>query len=338
MCSESATGIALRRCKKHAIVLAAASLAGCAGVQSALDPAGPDAQALARLTWVLFAGAGVILAIVVLAAGYAMFRHPERRLRLSSGALIVGGGIVFPAVVLSALLVYGMWLTGELRAAAPEGALRVHVTGHMWWWEVRYRGPQGEWIATANELRIPVGRPVTVSLASPDVIHSFWVPSLAGKMDVIPGRLTEITLRAERPGVYRGQCAEFCGAQHALMAFLVLAVPEEDFQAWLVRQRAEVDPPSGEQARLGRKAFLAQGCGNCHTVRGLVQGRVSAPDLTHVGSRAWLGAGALRNTPENMVAWLAHGEAVKPGRAMPSFPDLEPATLSAIAQFLAGLE
>jgi cytochrome c oxidase subunit II len=324
-------------CKKHAIVIAAAMIAGCAGEQSALDPAGREAQELARLTWILVAGATAILALVVLAAGYAVFRNPERRIRVSSRALIVGGGIVFPVVVLSALLVYGVGLMDELRGPGNDG-LHLHVTGHMWWWEVRYRGPDGEWIATANEIGIPVGRPVTVSLSSEDVIHSFWVPSLAGKMDMIPGRRTEIRLHAERPGTYRGQCAEFCGDQHALMVFRVVALPPADFERWLEALRAPARMPADAQARAGSEAFLAQGCGNCHTVRGLVQGRLPGPDLTHLARRPWLGAGALPNTPENLVTWIAHGEAVKPGRAMPSYAYIEQATLSAIAHFLAGLE
>jgi cytochrome c oxidase subunit 2 len=325
--------------KKHAALLAAAALGGCGGVQSALDPAGPNAEALARLTWIMLAGGGTILGLVMLAACYAVYRDPDRRRGVSSTAMIVWGGIAFPVVVLSALLVYGVWLTGSLRAAPEDGALRVHVTGHMWWWEVRYWDSDAAgWVSTANELRIPVGRPVALSFSSHDVIHSFWVPSLAGKIDMIPGRHTELTLRAERAGSYRGQCAEFCGAQHALMAFHVVAVASEEFARWLEGLGAPARPPSGEQALLGRKAFLEQGCAACHTVRGLVEGKVPAPDLTHVGSRSWIGAGTLPNTREHMVAWLAHGESLKPGRAMPSYSHLEPATLAALAEYLAGLE
>jgi cytochrome c oxidase subunit 2 len=306
-------------------------------VQSALDPAGPEAEAVARLTWIMLAAATAILLLVMTLAAYAVFRAPQKRRPVSANVFIAGGGIIFPLAVLSALLVHGVPLMGELRGA-EAGALRVQVTGHMWWWEVRYRGPDGEWIATANELHIPVGRTVSVSLSSADVVHSFWVPSLAGKIDAIPGRLTAIALRADRPGVYRGQCAEFCGAQHALMSFRVFAVQPEDFERWLQQLNATARPASGEQAIAGREAFLAHGCGDCHTVRGLVRGSGPAPDLTHVGSRAWIGAGAMRNTPENIVTWLAHGEAVKAERAMPSFAHVEPATLSAIAQFLTGLE
>jgi cytochrome c oxidase subunit II len=323
-------------CKKHAVVLAAAVIAGCAGEQSALAPAGREAEVVAHLTGILVAGAVAILVLVMLAAGYAMFRNPDRRIRVSSRTLIVGGGIVFPVVVLSALLAYSVGLMDELRRPGKDD-LHVHVTGHMWWWEVRYRGPDGEWVATANEIGIPVGRPVTVSLTSQDVIHSFWVPSLAGKMDVIPGRRTEIRLQAERPGSYRGQCAEFCGTQHALMSLRVVALPPGEFERWLQALRAPAGMPADAQASAGRDAFLAHDCGDCHTVRGLVQGSKPGPDLTHLASRGWIG-GALRNTPENLVAWMAHGEAIKPARAMPSYANVEPATLSAIARFLAGLE
>lgn len=320
----------------RALACAGVPLGGCNGVQSTLDPGGPQAQALAQATWVMIAGAGVIFTLVMLLALYAVYRRPERRARVSSTALIVGGGLVFPIAVLTALLVYGVGLTGALRAAGDD-ALRVEVTGHMWWWEVRYPGEGGA-AATANEIRIPVGRPVRFALASPDVIHSFWIPSLAGKIDLIPGRTTELSLRAERPGEYRGQCAEFCGAQHALMAFRVVALEPEAFEQWLGALRAPVRPPAGAAAARGREAFLAQGCANCHSVRGVAEARLPGPDLSNLAQRPWLGAGALPNTREGLLRWLAGGEGAKPGRAMPSYGHLDSATLEALAEFLAGLE
>jgi cytochrome c oxidase subunit 2 len=326
--------------KKHAVVLAALlPAAGCSGVQSALDPAGPAAQHLANLTWALLIGATAILAIVMLLAAYAVFRDPDRRRRISSNALIVGGGIVFPVLVLGALLVYGVWLTGALRASEAGDALQVRVTAHMWWWEVHYPASQeGDIVATANEIRIPVGRPVSFTLSSPDVIHSFWVPTLSGKIDVIPGRTTRLTFSAERPGVYRGQCAEFCGAQHALMAFHVVALEPQAFDRWLADQRKPAQAPASAAAKTGQDAFIAQACGNCHTVRGVVDSRIAGPDLTHLASRAWIGAGALANTRDGLVRWIAHGDAVKPGRAMPSYAHLDEATLGALAEYLSGLE
>ena len=339
MCSESATGTALRQSKKHA-ALAPALLAtsGCGGEQSALDPGGPAAQELAQLTWLMVAGGSAILALVMVLAWYAIYRDPDKRRRISSNALIVAGGVAFPVIVLTALLVYGVNLTGALRAQA-EDALHVRVTSHMWWWEVRYPdGGGGEGVTTANEIRIPVDRPVTFSLSSPDVIHSFWVPSLACKIDVIPGRVTRLTLRADRPGRYRGQCAEFCGAQHALMAFHIVALEPDEFERWLAQLRQPARTPEGASAAKGREAFLAQSCGHCHTVRGVVESILPGPDLTHVAGRAWIGAGTLPNTRESLVRWLAGGEQVKPGRAMPSYDHLDAATLAALADYLAGLE
>lgn len=341
MCSESATGIRPGKSKKRTAALAvalAAALGGCGGIQSALDAAGPEAASLARLTWVLLAGAAAILALVMLAAGYAVYRDPDKRARVPSSVLIVGGGLVFPIVTLTALLLYSVWLTGALRAS-DDGALRIHVTGHMWWWEVRYPGArEGEGVVTANEIRLPAGRSVELSFSSEDVVHSFWVPSLAGKIDLIPGRVTRMSLQAERPGTYRGQCAEFCGAQHALMAFHVVAVAPEEFERWLASQGAPARTPSNQSAAEGQKRFLAEGCGNCHTVRGVVESRLAAPDLTHVASRGWIGAGTLKNERENLIAWLARGEAIKPRRAMPSFAHLDAASLAALADFLSELE
>ena len=225
-----------------------------------------------------------------------------------------------------------------VRAAAPEGALRVHVTGHMWWWEVRYRGPEGEWIATANELRIPVGRPVAVSLSSPDVIHSFWVPSLAGKVDVIPGRLTEITLRADRPGVYRGQCAEFCGAQHAHMALWIVADPPEEFNRWMLAQRAPAREPVTDQQQQGRELFETRACVLCHTVRGTGARATIGPDLTHIASRRTIAAGVFPNNTAYLTAWVTHAQSLKPGVAMPDVTDFTGEELHALVAYLQHLQ
>jgi cytochrome c oxidase subunit II len=281
-------------------------------------------------------GAVAIFALVLVLLLYSVYRHPDRRSRVSPRWMIIGGGIVFPVVVLSALLAWGVWLTGALRAPASGDALRIHITAQTFWWEVRYLDERGEALfATANEIAIPVGRPVEFALTSRDVIHSFWVPNLAGKIDMIPGRLTRLRMQADQAGRYRGQCAEFCGPQHARMAFLVVALPPQEFDEWLAREQAPARAPVHEK---GREAFFAHGCANCHAVRGVSEPRLLGPDLTHVGSRAWIGAGTLPNARENMIDWIARGERVKPGRAMPSFGHLDPATLEALAAFLSGLE
>jgi cytochrome c oxidase subunit 2 len=314
-------------------------LPACSGVQSALDPKGPAAAALAELTWVMVAGATAIFAVVIALACYAVYRDPEKRRPVSSVKLIVAGGVVFPAVVLSALLIYGVALTGSLRAAEEADALHIRVTGYQFWWEVLYPGADaGERVATANEIRIPVGRPVVLTLTSADVVHSFWVPSLAGKIDLIPGRVTQLRLRADEAATFRGQCAEFCGADHARMALHVVALPQQSFERWINHQRRTASAPQGESATAGRAAFTGQGCAHCHAIRGVTQPRVPAPDLTHVASREWIAAGTYRNTREQMIEWIARGDIVKPGRAMPSYRHLDAGTLGAIADYLGGLE
>jgi cytochrome c oxidase subunit II len=210
----------------------AAGLAGCQGVQSALDPAGPAAAAIARSWWVMAAAATLILTLVMALGLWAVYRRSDRRAAPRPLALIVGGGLVFPVVALTALLVYGLGLM-ELRAA-DTASLEIRVVAQRWQWEARYPAPAGAAApVTLNELRIPAGRPVRVHLSSTDVIHSFWVPRLAGKMDVIPGHERHLVIQADAPGRFRGQCAEFCGEAHALMVFWVVALPPDEFDQWL---------------------------------------------------------------------------------------------------------
>jgi len=302
-------------------------------VQSALDPQGPAAAAIAQSAWIMGIGAAAILALVMALALYAIYRSPGGRAP-SAVAVIVAGGVVLPVIALSALLAYGVTLTQALRVEGGE-ALELQVIAHRWWWEVRYPGARpGETVASANEIRIPAGRPVSIALSSADVIHSFWVPSLAGKIDAIPGRVNRITLRAGRPGIFRGQCAEFCGAQHARMVLEVRAETPEDFERWLAGLRQ----PARAAAAPGARLFKTH-CAQCHTVRGVVQsaGRLAAPDLTHVATRPRLG-GTLENTPQNMAAWIERNDALKPGNAMPAFRELEPRSLEALAAWLSSLE
>lgn len=343
MCSESAKGISSAVSKNRTAIAAcvvALAVGGCrSSIQSALHPGGPAADALAGLTWVVFVAATGIFLVVLALGLYAVFRDPSRRRRVSPTFMIVAGGCVLPAVVLTALLVYGVGLTGALRAQESEKSLAIRVTAHQYWWEIRYPDARaGEFVSAANEMRLPVGRPVSVELTSADVIHSFWVPALAGKVDVIPGRVTRLTLEAARPGIFRGQCAEFCGASHAHMAFDVLALPADEFERWLAHIRTPARMPGEARAQKGRQAFVAEGCAHCHAVRGLSTPQLPGPDLTHFGSRAYIGAGALTNTREHRIAWLVNGERVKPGRAMPSYPHLDRETLTALSDFLGSLQ
>jgi cytochrome c oxidase subunit 2 len=220
--------------------------------------------------------------------------------------------------------------------APPKDALIVAVTGHMWWWELRYRDPAtGLEVAGANELHIPVGRPVYFALASADVIHSFWVPALGGKMDMVPGRMQHLQLQADRPGTWRGACAEYCGDQHARMALHVVAEPPAAFDAWLAAQAAAAAPPATAALERGRDAFLAHRCNACHAVRGVSEESRLGPDLTHVGSRMFLGAGLMPNDADGLARWVAHTQQLKPGARMPSSHErIDEAGLQAIAAWL----
>lgn len=305
---------------------------------SMLWPAGPDAQSIAAIGWALFIGGAFIFAgVMVLLARSLQRRAAPRRVR--PALWLIGGGVVLPAVVLSALLGWSVALSARLAQPAPPGSMLISVTGHMWWWEVRYRNPAGgEDIVLANELRLPVGRRVVVGLNSADVIHSFWVPALAGKVDAMPGRVNQITFSATEAGVFRGPCAEYCGQQHARMALHVVAQPRAEFDAWLTAQARPAAEPETELQRQGRQAFIAQRCGACHTVRGLSRAAgPRAPDLTHVGSRLFLGAGTLGNDTGAMVAWIAGVQHLKPGARMPSFNQLDAPTLQALGAYLGHL-
>jgi cytochrome c oxidase subunit 2 len=307
--------------------------------QSALRAAGPVADTLLQVSVVLAVGGALIFAGVMLLLVLAVRRRSGGP--VNARWWIVGGGLVFPTTVLVALFFYSEWHRPPWRPVPPADALIIGVTGHMWWWEVRYRDPaSGAEVVTANEIRLPVGRPVYFGLGSADVIHSFWVPSLGGKMDMLPGRVQHLLLQADRPGIWRGQCAEYCGEQHARMALHVVAEAPEAFDAWLAAQArpaATSTAPSPEVER-GRAAFLAHRCNACHTVRGVSEERGLGPDLTHVGSRLHLGAGTVANSPGELARWVAHTQQLKPGAQMPSSGQrIGDADLHAIAAWLAQL-
>lgn len=303
-------------------------------LSSVLEPAGPAAALIAQIAWVLFAGATAIFVGVMVLLVLALRRPAHLRPRLWT----VGGGVVFPVLVLSALLAYAIAGSARLAQRAAADAIVVSITGHMWWWEVRYRDPaSGADIVLANELRLPVGRDVVVGVTSNDVIHSVWVPSLAGKTDAIPGRVNQLVLRADRAGVFNGPCAEYCGQQHARMTLLVVAEAPAAFDAWLAREAQPAPEPSNPLQARGRDAFVEQRCGACHTVRGVTDGRLG-PDLTHVGSRLALGASTMANVPGAFIGWIAAVQSHKPGARMPSFDTLDAATLQALGAYLEHLE
>ena len=307
-------------------------------LQSVLLPAGAAASAIANLSWVLIAGAALIFVGVMLLLAWALQRRSAGQ-PVRTRLWLLGGGVLFPLVVLSSLLVWSHTRTPGWLAQPPPGALIVGITAHMWWWEVRYSDPvSGQNITLANELHLPVGRPVWLGLSSPDVIHSFWVPALGGKMDMLPGRVRHLLVQADEAGTWRGQCAEYCGEQHARMALHVLAKPTAEFDTWLAAQARPAAAPASALTLRGREAFLAQRCNACHTVRGVAEEGRLGPDLTHVGSRLYLGAGTLANQPGNMAKWVAHTQAVKPGARMPSSQDMDADTLQALVAYLEHLK
>ena len=320
------------------VILAPILLVGCTGSQSALSPAGPQAESLASLFWWMTFGTVVVWAGVIVLTVYAIRTEPDpikdpRRAKL----LIVVGGAVIPTIVLGVLLVYGLSLLPPMVAPAPEGSLRITVIGEQWWWRVRYEH-EGRSVELANEIRIPVDEPVQFELLSSNVIHAFWIPPLGGKRDMIPGRTTQLALTATRTGFFRGVCAEYCGASHALMSFVTEVMEKEAFTRWVEAQAQNSAEPPSDLASRGRDAFLQNGCGACHTIRGTTAAGVLGPDLTHVGGRYSLGAGILTNNAAMLERWIAYPDRIKPSVHMPAFRMLPDEEREALAAFLAGLK
>jgi cytochrome c oxidase subunit 2 len=321
-----------------AFLSTAVMTAGCGGVQSSLAPAGREAERIAALFWWMCGGALVIWIAVIVLALYCIRARPEGVSTRQTALLIVGGGVVVPTVVLAVLLGYGLAMMPPLVARSPEGTLLVEVIGEQWWWRVRYLRADGAPIELANEIRLPVGERVQFRLASDNVIHSFWIPSLAGKMDMIPGRETYLALQPTATGVFRGACAEYCGASHALMAFYVEVMERDAFDRWLAGQAAPAGAVSAPAAARGEALFVANGCSACHTVKGTSAAGVIGPDLTHVGSRLSLAAGILPNDSGALLEWLSETERLKPGAHMPRFGMLPQEDLRALAAYLEGLK
>lgn len=309
-----------------------------ADLQSMLSPAGTGAALAGELGTLMYIVLGLVFAGVIALTAYVVATKPGT---VDNRWWIIGGGVVLPVVVLGVLLVRSFGVSAGLQAEAPTDAQRIRVTGHQWWWDVRYETPGGD-VVLANELRLPVGEPVVIELGTADVIHSFWVPSLAGKVDMLPGRRTHLTLLPTVPGIFRGQCAEFCGLQHAWMAFFVVVEDAADFRAWLAAQAAPAAEPADEFLRRGQRAFFTAGCDECHTIRGTAARGNRGPDLTHVGSRQSLGAGVLSNhvgpMAGRMGGWIGGAQDLKPGNRMPSDNTLAGADLRAVADWLSSLK
>lgn len=306
-------------------------------MQSALDPAGAEAAAVAHLFWVMVAAGSLIWIAVTGTLVYATWRRRRVHSERAAGLLILWGGAVVPSFLLALLLGYALWLMPNIRPWIEQdetAGLRIDVVGEQFWWRVKYvPGNGGPTVEAANEIRLPVGERVEFTLASPDVIHSFWIPALGGKMDMIPGRTNRLSLQATKAGTYRGACAEFCGTSHALMAFSVVAMEPADFRAWLAARSGPADNAGGE----GHAQFMANGCGACHSIKGTDAAGTIGPDLSHVGSRASLGAGILPVSADTIARFIRDPDIVKPGSHMPAFHMLPEADIAAIAAYLAAL-
>ncbi len=337
----------IHACRSGVAILIALGCAGCTGVQSALDPHGTVA---AQLSWlielIVFVCALVWLAVICfLAAALVPGRQagdPAARLVLDAPAerrmgVVVAVALAGTVLIITAFTALSFAATRRLNLTEAD-PVTIELTGYQWWWEVKYPDPQPDRVlVTANEIHVPVGRTIRIKLAAADVIHSFWVPSLAGKQDLIPGRDNTITLNADRPGIYRGQCAEFCGFQHAHMALLVIAQSEAEYEAWRSAQLAAATSPSDAEQARGRDVFEGKACAVCHTVRGTSAAGRLGPDLTHVASRKSIAGGALETTRGSLAAWIADPQTVKPGNNMPQV-SLSADELNALSSYMASLQ
>jgi cytochrome c oxidase subunit 2 len=295
-------------------------------IQSVLAPAGSQSSSIYHL-WSLMLLVSVAVFTATLGMLFAALARGRRRVRTSAPSSertlsrAVAAAVAVTVVILIALLVVSVWTGRTVASLHASSAVTIEVTGHQWWWEIAYDDAvPSRRVQTANEIHVPLGRPVVLKVTSRDVIHSFWAPNLLGKRDLIPGYTTAIWLQADRPGIFRGQCAEFCGLQHAHMAFDIVAQPQADFDRWLEGMRQAAREPQGAVERRGHDLFMTSRCAGCHTVQGTAAHGQVAPDLTHVATRSTIGAGTLPNTPEHMTAWIRDPQASKPGNQMPPTP------------------
>jgi cytochrome c oxidase subunit II len=318
-------------------------------VHNALDAMGPQASHIAGLWNIFMWACSAVFAAILVALLYVLWRAPRSDAATAPDLSVVHAAEPGPqrsvtrAVVVSilglfALVVASVFTDRALARLSLADAVNIEVTAHQWWWTAKYvNGGPSDTFVTANELHVPVGRPVVVNLKADDVIHSLWVPSLAGKKDLIPGRSTLMQFRADHPGIYRGQCAEFCGYQHALMGLLVVAEPPAQYDAWVQAQRQSAAEPQDAKAKRGKALFESVSCAMCHTIQGTLAQATKGPELTHIASRQTIAAGTLPNTPQDLAAWITDPQVHKPGTNMPATP-LSKDDLEAIVAYLGGLK
>jgi len=353
-------------------LIAAIAVAGCSGSPSPLDPRTTATARIAELGWVMIGIATVVCLVVFGAMLYALRVVPRggdwqhqgeqdrRQTDSAADRVVVLAGMVLPAAILLFTFGYTVYTLRQVAGVAGAGgassfasagdhtnhpaltalaatgaigpSLAVEIVGHQWWWEVKYPDDR---VVTANEVHIPTGTLIRLSVTSQDVIHSFWVPQITGKVDLIPGKVNRLMFRADQPGEYRGMCGEFCGLQHAHMHLRLVVEPLDALASWLDREARDAAPPSSPEAAQGQQIFVAR-CGECHTVRGVTSG-TNGPDLTHLANRRTLGAGIHENTRANLAGWTTDAQAMKPGNKMPTIP-MPDSEVAALLAYLEGLE
>jgi cytochrome c oxidase subunit 2 len=313
-----------------ALPLFASACAGAQPQQSALNPAGPMSAEIENLWWFIFWITLVVFVLVIAVLTAGTWRrsvdgalppelHPDPAGEQRHGRYVLVCGVL-TVLILFVVLIYSVRAGRDVYGHSLESKnpITIQVIGHQWWWEVQYpNSDPSMWITTANEIHVPIGKPVVLLTSSRDVIHSFWAPNLQGKRDLIPGYQTAVWFQADKQGTYRGQCAEFCGAQHAHMAFFIIAEPMDKFQQWLENQKKAAPEPTDEVTKHGRDVFLSSPCIMCHTIRGTVAGSRVGPDLTHLASRTTIAAGTLPNNRGSLAGWIADSQSIKPGNRMP---------------------
>jgi len=334
--------VGTRRARAHTALAYTAVLASaCDARLSTFSRASDAAERVSWLTWFMTILSGAIFVGVMALMVAAVRRHRDRdavRVDVTDRghAWLIWGGTVMPAIVLLAVFLVG--LAAMRQPVVDRAALTIHVIGHQWWWELVYEDASGARFETANELHIPVGLAVRLRLTSADVIHSFWVPRLQGKLDVIPGDTNELYLKARHADAYDGTCAEYCGTQHAHMGFTVIADDTGAFRAWAKRQSEAAETPRDSLTTVGRQVFMRGACATCHTVRGTTAAGTTAPDLTHVADRRTLAAGMLPNSLGHLAGWIANPQALKPGALMPTLRDFTGPDLRALAAYVNSLK
>lgn len=332
------------------------TVTGCSSVQSIFDSHGPAAQSISHLSWfmtILFLAVTIVMWILIAIAFYrrrgSLAEHEP--IESDGGQMWIAiGGILVPLIVLTVLLVLGLGFLRDfpihgMHGMANHAAMResmkpeIQVVGHQWWWEIHYLNDDPSLqFTTANELHLPVGRAVNIEVETRDVMHSFWIPALHGKVDLIPGFKNYIRIEASQPGNYTGQCAEFCGAEHARMRLLAIAQDPDEYQAWLDAQRKPGAEPASPDSIEGEKIFLSGPCSNCHQVRGTTAGGSVAPDLTHIGSRAMIAANSYTNNDAYLEAWITHAQSLKPEALMPNLTQFSGEQLHDLIAYLRQLQ